>query len=49
MRITGKLIAVGLGCIFTAVGILLSITIIGAIIGIPLIILGVTMIIRGLF
>ncbi|MDR7870737.1 MAG: hypothetical protein RIN55_07770 [Tissierellaceae bacterium] len=49
LKITGKLVAVGFGFILTAIGILLSLTIIGAIIGIPLIIIGVTMIIKGIF
>lgn len=49
LKITGKLIVVLLGFIFTSIGIMLSVTIIGAIIGIPMLILGVTMIIKGIF
>lgn len=49
LRLTGKLIVVGLGFILAAAGIMLTMTIIGAIIGIPLIILGITMIIKGIF
>lgn len=49
MKMTGILLAVILGFVFLIVGILLSVTIIGAIIGIPLAILGFMMIIRGFF
>ena len=49
MNLTGRLIAVILGFSFLIMGIILSFSIIGAIIGIPLVILGFTMIIRGFF
>lgn len=49
IKITGRLVAIMLGCIITTIGILLSLTIIGAILGIPMTILGITMIIRGVF
>ena len=49
LRITGKLIVVLLGFVFTILGIILSLTIIGAIIGIPMTVLGVIMIIKGIF
>ncbi len=49
MNLTGRLIAVILGFSFLIIGIILSFSIIGAIIGIPLVILGFTMIIRGFF
>lgn len=49
LKITGTLFAIALGFIIAAVGALLTVTIIGAIIGIPLIILGVVMIIKSIF
>ena len=46
---TGRLIAVVLGAVLILVGILISLTVIGAIIGIPLTLLGFFLILRGLF
>lgn len=48
-RLTGKLITIALGFTISAIGVILSLTIVGAIIGIPLLILGVLMIIKGIF
>ena len=45
----GRLVAVVLGGVLMIGGILLSITIIGALIGIPLFILGILLVFRGLF
>ena len=45
----GKLFSMILGLILAAAGVALSCTIIGAIVGIPLIVLGVTMFFRSLF
>lgn len=42
-------INIGLGFIFIIIGIVSSITIIGAVIGIPLIILGLGIIMKGIF
>ena len=49
MNLTGRLITVILGFTFLITGIVLRLSIIGAHIGIPLVILGFTMIIRGFF
>lgn len=49
MKVTGRLVAIMLGFAFLILGIVLSLTFIGAILGIPLAVLGFTMIIRGLF
>jgi hypothetical protein len=49
VTLTGRLLAVILGFIFLILGVILTITVIGAIIGIPLGIIGVLMIIRGLW
>jgi hypothetical protein len=43
------LVAVILGAVFMIVGAIVSVTIIGAVIGIPLGILGFMMVLRGLF
>lgn len=48
-QMTGRLIAVVLGLVLLIVGVLLSLTIIGAIIGIPLAIFGFMLMVRGLF
>ncbi len=49
MKLTGRLVAIVTGFVFLVAGILLSITIVGAIAGIPLAILGAMLIVRGLF
>lgn len=49
LKFSGRMMAVILGLVFLAIGIALSITIIGAIIGVPLAIIGFLMIIRGFF
>jgi hypothetical protein len=46
---TGRLVAVILGLVFLTVGVVLSATVIGAIIGIPFIIFGLFLMVRGLF
>ncbi|MBI5879044.1 MAG: hypothetical protein HZB53_15460 [Chloroflexi bacterium] len=49
LGLTGRLIAVVLGIVFMIVGVLLTVTVIGAIIGIPLLIFGFFLMLRGLF
>lgn len=49
IKMTGRLAAIIVGFVFIIVGIILSLTVIGAIMGIPLAILGFTMIVRGFF
>lgn len=46
---TGRIIAILVGFVFIMVGILVSATIIGLIVGIPLIAIGVLLVFRGLF
>ncbi len=46
---TGRLVAVVLGLVFLIVGVVLTVTIVGAIVGIPFIIFGLLLIGRGLF
>lgn len=47
--LTGRMLAVILGLVLMIVGIILTITIVGAIIGIPLILFGLMLVIRGLW
>lgn len=49
LGMTGRLLAVILGFVFLVVGLVLTLTIIGAILGIPMLILGFALIVRGLF
>jgi hypothetical protein len=46
---TGRLVAVILGLVFLIVGVVLTATVIGAIVGVPLIIFGILLVVRGLF
>jgi hypothetical protein len=49
LELTGRVIAIGLGIGFTAAGILLSLTVIGAVLGIPLALFGFLLLVRGIF
>ncbi len=49
IEISGRLIAAILGLVLMIVGVLVSFTIVGLIVGIPLIIFGFLLIIRGFF
>ncbi|WFA09347.1 hypothetical protein [Tissierella sp. Yu-01] len=49
IQLTGRFIAIILGLIILILGLLLSVTIIGAILGIPLLLIGIGLIIRGIF
>jgi hypothetical protein len=49
LLVTGRLVAVILGLVFLIVGEVLTVTVIGAIVGIPFIIFGLFLMIRGLF
>ncbi len=46
---TGRLVAVILGLVFLIVGVVLTVTVIGAFVGIPFIIFGLFLMVRGLF
>ncbi len=46
--LTGRFVAILLGFIFFVVGVLVSLTIVGAIIGIPLALFGLLLVVRGL-
>ena len=49
LELTGRLVAVILGLVFMAVGAILSVTVVGAFIGVPLFLFGVLLVFRGLF
>ena len=49
LELTGRFVAILLGVVFMAVGGLLSVTIVRAILGVPLFLFGVLLVFRGLF
>jgi hypothetical protein len=49
VMLTGRLLAVALGLALMLVGVILTITVVGAIGGIPLLIIGVLLVVRGLW
>ncbi len=49
IKITGRLVAMLIGLVLMIAGVALTATVIGAIVGIPLIIFGFTLAVRGLF
>ena len=49
VEMTGRLLAMILGIVLMIVGVLVSLTIVGAIIGVPLAIVGFLLFIRGIF
>jgi len=49
VEFTGRFVAMVLGIVFMIVGTIISLTIVGAIVGIPLAIIGLLMFLRGIF
>lgn len=49
VEMTGRFLAMVLGIVFIVVGIIISLTIVGAIVGIPLAIVGLLLLLRGMF
>lgn len=49
LEMTGRLVAVVLGLVLLIVGVLLTVTVVGAIVGIPLGIFGFLLLLRGIF
>ena len=45
---TGRLLAVLIGVVLVAVGVVLTLTVVGAIVGVPLIAIGVGLILKGI-
>jgi hypothetical protein len=46
---TGRLLAIVLGVVFVIVGVVLSLTVIGAVLGVPLALFGLMLTLRGIF
>lgn len=49
VKLTGRFIAVILGLVFMIVGVILCATVIGAVVGIPIILFGFILMLRGFF
>ena len=49
VELTGRFVAMVLGIVFIVVGVIISLTIVGAIVGIPLAIVGLLLLLRGMF
>ena len=49
VELTGRFVAMVLGIVFIIVGVIVSLTIIGAIVGVPLAIVGLLLLLRGIF
>jgi hypothetical protein len=49
VNLTGRLIAMLLGLVFLIVGVILTLTVVGAVIGIPLVAFGILLMVRGLW
>ena len=49
VEMTGRFVAMVLGIVFIIVGVIVSLTIIGAIVGVPLAIIGLLLLLRGMF
>ena len=49
VELTGRFVAMVLGIVLIVVGVIVSLTIVGAIIGVPLAIVGLLLLFRGMF
>ena len=49
VEMTGRFVAMVIGIVFIIVGVLISLTIVGALVGIPLAIIGLLLLLRGIF
>jgi hypothetical protein len=49
VELTGRFVAMVLGLVFIVVGVIVSLTVIGAIVGIPMAIIGLLLFLRGIF
>jgi hypothetical protein len=49
VEFTGRFVAMVLGIVFIIVGVIISLTIVGAIVGVPLAIIGLLIFLRGIF
>ncbi len=49
LEMTGRFLAILLGIVFMVVGVIVTLTVIGAIVGVPMFLFGVLLVLRGLF
>ncbi|MBN1888659.1 MAG: hypothetical protein JW850_11745 [Thermoflexales bacterium] len=49
VEVTGRLLAITLGVVLMIAGVILSATVIGAVVGIPLLMFGLLLVVRGLW
>lgn len=49
VELTGRFVAMIIGIVFIVVGVIVSLTVIGAIVGVPLALIGLLLFLRGLF
>lgn len=49
VELTGRFVAMVLGVVLVIVGVIVSLTIVGAIVGVPLALIGLLLFLRGLF
>jgi hypothetical protein len=49
LNLTGRLLAIVIGLVLVVVGVVLAATVIGAILGVPMVIFGAALVLRGLF
>ena len=49
LELTGRFVAILLGIVFMVVGVIVTLTVIGAIVGVPMFLFGVLLVFRGLF
>ena len=49
VSLTGRFVAMVLGLVFIVVGVLVSLTLVGAIVGIPMAIIGLLLFLKGIF
>ncbi len=49
VEMVGRFIAIAIGLVFMLAGVLVSLTIVGAVVGIPLAIIGFLLVVRGIF
>lgn len=49
VNLTGRMLAVILGFVLIVAGLLLTVTVVGAVVGLPMMLIGLLMVVRGLF
>lgn len=49
LELTGRVVAVAIGLVLMIIGVIVSLTVVGAIVGVPLALLGLLLTLRGIF